>query len=149
MCVTTCACNSCSNFQGYIRVVAMSVHHTFALDGQYSARRELVDAAQQHGAGVLYTTSIPADNYEEMLTEVLKLKPQKRENWKGVVTNNVGQKARVRYVEAGIEVPGYNCVSHFESKLSGRCNQSMALSRNGELSPQRVFPRLAPVSITP
>ena len=98
----------------------MSVHHTFALDGQYSARREFVDAAQQHGAGVLYTTSIPADNYENMLIEVQKLKPQKRKNWKGALMNTIGQKTRVRYVEAGIEVPGYNFVSHFENKLSGQ-----------------------------
>ena len=98
----------------------MSVHHTLALDGQYRARREFVDAAQQHGAGVLYTTSIPADNYEEMLTEVLKLKPQKRKNWKGALQNTVGQKTRVRYVEAGIEIPRYKFVTHFENKLSGQ-----------------------------
>ena len=73
----------------------MSVHHTLALDGQYRARREFVGAAQQHGAGVLYTTSIPAVNYEEMLTEVLKLKPQKRNNWKGALMNTIGQKTRV------------------------------------------------------
>ena len=60
----------------------MSVHHTFALDGQCRARREFVNAAQQHGASVLYTTSIPAVNYEEMLVEVQKLKPQKRKNLK-------------------------------------------------------------------
>ena len=34
--------------------------------------------------------------------------------------NNIGQKTRVRYVEAGIEVPGYNFESHFENKLSGQ-----------------------------
>ena len=73
----------------------MSVHRTLALDGQYRAYREFSDVARQHGAGVLYTTSIPADSYEEMLTEVLKLKPQKRKNWKGFVQNNVGQKTRV------------------------------------------------------
>ena len=53
-----------------------------------------------------------------MLTEVQKLKPQKRKNWKGALTNTIGQKTRVRYVEAGIEIPGYNFVSHFENKLS-------------------------------
>ena len=96
----------------------MSVHHTLALDGKYRAYRDFIDAARQHGANApLYTTSIPADSYEEMLTEVLKLKPQTRKNWKGSLTNNVGQKARVRYVEAGIEIPGYNFVSHFENKL--------------------------------
>ena len=83
----------------------MSVHHTFALDVQYRARREFAVVAQQHGASVLYTTSIPAVNYEEMLTEVLKLKSQKRKNWKCFVQNKVGQKTRVRYVEAGIQVP--------------------------------------------
>ena len=98
----------------------MSVHHTFALDGQYRTRRESVDAARQHGAGVLYTTSIPADSYEEMLVEVQKLKPQKRKDWPGALTNTIGQKTRVRYAEAGIEVPGYNFVSHFENKLSGQ-----------------------------
>ena len=98
----------------------MSVHHTFALDGQCRTRREFVDAARQHGAGVLYTTSIPADSYEEMLVEVQKLKPQKRKNWKGALTNTIGQKTRVRYVETGIEVPRYKFVSHFENKLSGQ-----------------------------
>ena len=58
----------------------MSVHHTLALDGQYHARREFEDAANQHGAGVLYTTSIPADTYENMLIEVQKLTPKKRKN---------------------------------------------------------------------
>ena len=53
-----------------------------------------------------------------MLTEVLKLKPQKRKNWKGSLTNTGGVNTRVRYVEAGIDIPGYNCVSHFENKLS-------------------------------
>ena len=97
----------------------MSVHHTLALDGKYRAYRVFIDAARQHGANApLYTTSIPADSYEEMLTEVLKLKPQKRKNWKGSLTNNAGQKTRVRYVEAGIEIPVYNVVSHFENKLS-------------------------------
>ena len=86
----------------------MSVHHTSALDGQYRTRREFVDIARQHGAGVLYTTSIPADSYEEMLVEVQKLKPQQRKNWKGALTNTVGEKTRVRYIEAGIQVPGYN-----------------------------------------
>ena len=90
------------------------------MDGRHSARQEFASAAQQHGAGVLYTTSIPAVNYEEMLTEVLKLKPQKRKNWKGALMNTIGQKTRVRYVEAGIEVPGYKFVSHFENKLSGQ-----------------------------
>ena len=52
----------------------MSVHHTLALDGQYRAYRELSDAARQHGAGALYTTSIPADSYEMMLTEVQNIK---------------------------------------------------------------------------
>ena len=75
---------------------------------------------RQHGAGVLYTTSIPADSYEEMLVEVQKLKPQKRKNWKGTLMDIVGQKTSVRYVEVGIEVPRYNCVSHIENKLSGQ-----------------------------
>ena len=97
----------------------MSVHHTLALDGKYRAYRDFIDAARQHGATApLYTTSIPADSYEEMLTEVLKLKPQKRKNWKGSLQNTGGVKTRVRYVEAGIEIPGYNFVSHFENKLS-------------------------------
>ena len=75
----------------------MSVHHTLALAGQYRARQEIVTAAQQNGASVLYTTTIPAVNYEEMLTEVWKLKPQKSKNWKGALMNNVGQKTRVQY----------------------------------------------------
>ena len=98
----------------------MSVHHTLSLDGQYRAYREFSDAARQHGAGALYTTSIPADSYEMMLTEVQKLKPQKRKNWKGSLQNTGGVKTRVRYVEAGIQVPGYDFVSHFENKLSGQ-----------------------------
>ena len=96
----------------------MSVHHTLALDGQYRAYREFSDAARQHGAGALYTTSIPADSYEMMFTEVQKMKPQKRKNWKGSLQNTGGVKTRVRYIEAGIEIPGYNFVSHFENKLS-------------------------------
>ena len=60
----------------------MSVHNTLALDGQHRARQEFVTVARQHGASVLYTTTILAVNYEEMLTEVLKLEPQKRKNWK-------------------------------------------------------------------
>ena len=121
----------------------MSVHHILALDGKYRAYRDFIDAARQHGANApFYTTSIPADSYEEMLTEVLKLKPQKRKNWKGALTNHVSQKTRVRYVEAGIEVPGYKFVSNFENKLSGQMQSRYALSRNGELSSQGVFPRL-------
>ena len=96
----------------------MSVHHTLALDGQYRARQEIVTAAQQNGASALYTTTILAVNYEEMLTEVQKRKPQKRKNWKGSLQNTGGVKTRVRYVEAGIEIPGYSFVSHFENKLS-------------------------------
>ena len=97
----------------------MSVHHTLALDGKYRAYRDFIDAARQHGANApFHTTSMPADSYGEVLTEVLKLKPQKRNNWKGFVQNNDGVKTRVRYVEAGIQVPGCNCVSHFEIKLS-------------------------------
>ena len=84
----------------------MSVHHTLALDGKYRAYRDFIDAARQHGANApFYTTSIPADSYEEMLTEVQNRKPQKRKNWKGSLQNTVGQKTRVRYVEAGIEIP--------------------------------------------
>ena len=98
----------------------MSVHHTLDLDGEYRAYREFSDAARQHGAGALYTTSLPADSYETMLTEVQKMKPQKRKNWKGSLQNTGGVKTRVRYVEAGIRVPKYNFVSHFENKLSGQ-----------------------------
>ena len=79
----------------------------------------------------MYTTSIPADSYEEMLTEVLKLKPQKRKNWKGFVQNNVGQKTRVRYVEAGIEIPRYNFVSHFENKLSEQMQSKYGTEQDG------------------
>ena len=112
-------CKSCSHFQGYKRVIAMSVHHTLALDGKYRAYRVFIDAARQHGANApCYTTSIPAGSYEEMLTEVQKLKPQTRKNWKGSLQNTGGVKTRVRYVEAGIEIPGYKFVSHFENKLS-------------------------------
>ena len=64
----------------HLRAVAMSVHRTLALDGQYRAYREFSDAARQHGAGVLYTTSIPKVNKKESLTEVWKLKPQKGKN---------------------------------------------------------------------
>ena len=37
-----------------------------------------------------------------------------------MLMNTIGQKTRVRYIEAGIEVPGYNFVSHIENKLSGQ-----------------------------
>ena len=119
----------------------MSVHHTFALDGQYRTRREFVDAARQHGAGVLYTTSIPADSYEEMLVEVQKLKPQKRKNWKGTLTDTIGQKTRVRYVETGIEVPGYNFVSRFENTLSGQMQSKYGTEQEWKAVIPKSFPK--------
>ena len=92
----------------------MSVHHTLALDGKYRAYRDFIDAARQHGANApVYTTSIPADSYDMMLTEVQKLKPQTCKNWKGSLQNTGVVKTRVRYIEAGIEIPGYNFVSQF------------------------------------
>ena len=120
----------------------MSTHHTIALDGRHSARREFASAAQQHGAGVLYTTSIPAVNYEKMHTEVLKLKPQKRKNWKGVLANTAGQNTRVRYVEAGIKVPGYNFVSHFENKLSGQMQSTYGTEQEWRVVIPRGLPKV-------
>ena len=89
----------------------MPTHSTCGLDGNHIARREILTVARQHVADVLATTSTPTTNYERMLAEVLKLKPQKRKNWTGVLANTSGQQTIVRYDEAGIEVPMHNCVA--------------------------------------
>ena len=82
--------------------------------------QEFLSLGRQHGATILFTTSIPAEHYDKLLNDVMKLKPKKRMNWKSVLANTCGQHTRVRYIEGGIKVPGYNFVSHFENKLSGQ-----------------------------
>ena len=119
----------------------MSVHSTFATDGNNRARREFLSAAQQQGSSVMYTTSIPPVNYDDMLNKVLKLKPQKRKNWKGVLANTSGQHTRVRYVEDGIQVPGYDFVSHFENKLSGQMQAKYATEEEWRVVIPRGLPR--------
>ena len=98
-----------------------TVHSTFALNGVngIAEQRKLINAAKQGGANLMYTTSVPQDNYDKLLSEVQKLKPQKRKNWKGLLVDAHGQKTRVRYVADGIRMPEYDFTSHFENKMSG------------------------------
>ena len=75
------------------------------MDDQHRAR-QIVNVAQQRGAGVLHTTSMPAASYEQMLSGVMQLQPPKRKNWTCVLGNTSGQHTRVPYIGGGVQVPG-------------------------------------------
>ena len=97
----------------------MSLHETWLVDSA-SKSRAFYEMAKQQGASFALTTSVPPESYARMEAEVMALKPQKRKNYKGSLVNSAGQRTRVRYVEAGIKVPGRNFMSHFENKVSGQ-----------------------------
>ena len=86
----------------------------------YRGMQELADG----GMMVACTNSIPDDQFAAFEAEVAQLKPRKRKNWKGIITNTAGENVLVRYIEQGVVVPGTSFVSHFESKMS-RQKQSM------------------------
>ena len=81
--------------------------------------REFFKHGKQQGAGVAITTSIPPESYAQMKAQVMALKPHKRKHWTLTLTDRCGQRTRVRYVEAGIEMTHRDFVSHVENKLSG------------------------------
>ena len=68
-------------------------------------------------------------SYGKMFTDVVKLKPQERKNFKGALANTAAQHTRAQHIEAGMEVPGYNCVPHFENKLSGHMQAGYGTER--------------------
>jgi hypothetical protein len=76
--------------------------------------------AKESGESMILTTSLPEASYARMESEVASLTSKQRKKWKSTTLDTFGQKTSVRYNEAGVFIPGFNFVSHFENKMSGQ-----------------------------